>query len=237
MRSTKIIKWTFGLTFLGVLLYSIYLWNITDQSAQLGVPFAFIAFLSLGWFIESVLLAIIFFKDLKKNWPILLSFFLLTCFAPISFIKETYERRPAIIPQPGPLTVPIEVYQADCKLAVVNYLAKNMDSNHVTPYGDTITYEIDTLFYSPDHKYFFAIIIASNTRNGRTRFQSEYRAAKRSNAGWDLTAPVNTWNYASFSKQELKDQIRQFHYKEYSINGSSNRREIWTDTTLFSFKN
>lgn len=87
-KSITIIRWTFLVTFIGVLVYSICLARSVSESESIGVLFVFIVYLGAALFIESVVFIFLFLKDLKQNWLLLLLVFIPSSFIPIYFITQ-----------------------------------------------------------------------------------------------------------------------------------------------------
>jgi len=234
----KIILSVFGLTFLVCIIYTIYLSVKIEESATLAIPFAFIAVLGLALFCESIIFALIYIRHLKEVLPLLLPVFLLTGFVPFYFLNKRYENRPAKIPQAGQLPVTIQQYDLDKAQIISDYKANDLDSNNITKARDTIIdVKIDTIIYSTDLTKFFSIIIAIAKDGSKTKFCSEYRVGKKQNNDWELFSPTgNIWITCFDSILQLKNDILQYFYKKYSINGSSSKPEIWTDKYIFVYE-
>jgi hypothetical protein len=238
-RPISIILRTFALTLIVVFLYTFYLFKTNPESSALGIPFGFIILLGLALFVECILFSIIFYKHLATTWTILLPIFLLTSIIPIYLSYNRYSNRPVEIPTAGQLPVSIDNYIADSKLIIDNYLQTEIDSNNINIYQDTIKSAfIDTIFYSLDKTKFFAIIIAIANDNDKVKYCANYRVGKHISDNWQLGKPRgNAWSTCFQSIHDFKYELRQYYYKNYSINKSSDKPEIWTDNYIFNFEN
>jgi len=238
-RPTIIILGVFVLTILAGLIYTIYLVKAVPNSATIGIPFAFIAVTCLALFAECIIFGLLFFKHLSTIWTILLPVFLLTSIIPIYFVYKRHSNRPVEIPLTGRLPVSITKYRADSKLIIDDYLQTELDSNNIDIYRDTIkTALIDTIFYSLDKKNFFAIMISIANDNGKVKYCSKYRVGRLVSGNWQLGKPNgNIWSTCFQSIDNFKYELRQYYYKKYSINKSSDKPEIWTDNNIFNFEN
>jgi hypothetical protein len=236
-RPNSIILWTFLLTVIGVIVYDIYLIKSLPDSNLIALPFAFIALTGIALFIESIFFAIIFYRHFAITRTILLPVFMLTSIIPIYFGYNWYSNRPIKIPHPGQLPVSIDKFQADSKLIVDDYLTTEIDSNNINIYQDTIqTAFIDTIFYSADKTKFFAIIIAVAKDKGKVKYCANYRVGKLVSDKWVLGKPKsNIWATCFQSVDIFKNELRQYYYKSYSINKSSDKPEIWNDSYIFDF--
>jgi hypothetical protein len=236
-RQIIIILSVFVLTILAGLIYTVYLAKTIDESATIAIPFAFIAVTGLALFSECVIFTLIFYKHLSTIWTILLPVFLVTSIVPIYFIYGWYSDRPAKVPSAGQLPVSIIQYQEDIKLVIDDYLKTEIDSNSVDIYQDTIqTAQIDTIFYSSDMNKFFAIIMVIAKDGNKQKFCAKYRVGRRFENSWQLGNPKgNIWTTCFSSISIFKNDLRQYYYKRYSINNSSDRPEIWTDNYIFNF--
>lgn len=237
-RPYTIISVTFVLTLIAGVLYSIYLFMTVHESGTLVVPFVFIAITGMALFIESILFSLLFYKHLSTTWVILLPVFLMTSTVPIYFCYDWYSNRPVDIPLPGQLPVSIDRYEADSKLIIEDYLQNEVDSNSINNYGDTIQSAfIDTIFYSTDKTKFFAIIVAIAKYNDEVEYCSIYRVGRLVSDKWQLGKPKgNVWSTCFQSIDNFKYELRQYYYKKYSINNSSDKPEIWTDKYIFKFE-
>lgn len=237
-RPVTIILGTFILTVIAGLLYSIYLFKRVHESATLGIPFAFIVLTGLLLFVESIFFALLFYKHLATTWTILLPVFLLSSIVPIYFGHNWYSNRPVEIPLPGQLPVSVDKYKDHSKLIIDDYLQTEIDSNNINIYRDTIqTAFIDTIFYSLDKTKFFAIIISVTNDNEKVKYCANYRVGKLVSDNWQLGKPkVNIWSTCFQSIENFKDELRQYYYKNYSINKSSDKPEIWADNYIFNFE-
>jgi hypothetical protein len=236
-RPVIIILSVFALTILAGQIYTVYLAKTIDKSATIAIPFAFIAVTGLALFAECIIFALIFYRQLSTIWTILLPVFLVTSVVPSYFTYKWYVNLPAKVPIAGQLPVSIEQYQTDSKLVVDDYLKTEVDSNRVDIYQDTIqTAQIDTVFYSLDKSKFFAIIIAIAKDGNKQKYCANYRVGRRIENSWELGNPKgNIWTTCFSSIYILKKDLRQYYYKRYSINNSSDRPEIWTDNYIFNF--
>jgi hypothetical protein len=238
-KQVAIILGTFFLTVVAGLIYSVYLFRTVQESATLGIPFAFVVLTGLLLFVESVVFAVLFYKHLATTWPILLPIFLVTSVIPIYFGYHWYSNRPVEIPVPGQLPVSANQYEADNKLIIDDYLQTELDSNSMNRYQDTIQSAfIDTIFYSPDKTQFFAIIISVANDNEKVKYCANYRVGKLASDKWQLGKPKgNVWSACFQSIEQLKLELRHYYYKNYALNKSSNKPEIWTDNSIFNFEN
>lgn len=229
---------TFILTVIAGLIYSAYLFKTIDESSIIGIPFAFVGLTGLSLFVESILFALFYYKHLKTISIVLLPVFLLTSIIPIYFGYKWYSNRPVDIPLPGQLPVSIDKYRADSKLIIDDYLHTEIDSNSIDIYRDTIqSANIDTIFYSLDKTKFFAIIISIAKDNEKVKYCANYRVGKLVSDNWKLGKPKgNIWSTCFQSIDNLKSELRQYYYKNYSINKSSDKPEIWTDNYIFNFE-
>jgi hypothetical protein len=234
----KIILSVFGLTFLACIIYTIYLAKTIEESATIAIPFAFIFILGSALFCESIIFTLIFIKHFKEVLPLLLPVFLVTAFVPLYFLSKWNEKRPVEIPQPGQLPVTVQQYELDKAQIISDYKANDLDSNNITITRDTIIdVKVDTIIYSTDMTKFFSIIIAVAKEGAKTKFCSEYRVGKKQNSDWELFAPTGIiWTTCFDSIPQLKDNILQYFYKKYSVNGSSSKPEIWTDKYIFVYE-
>jgi flagellar basal body-associated protein FliL len=232
-----IILSVFALTILAGLIYTVYLAKTIPESATIGIPFAFIAVTGLALFSESIIFALIFYRHLSIIWTVLLPVFIVTSIVPIYFIYGWYSNRPAEVPNAGQLPVSISQYQADIKLVIDDYLKTEIDSNSVDIYQDTIqTAQIDTIFYSLDKTKFIAIIIAIAKDGNKEKYCANYRVGRLIENSWELGKPKgNIWTTCFSSIDIFKKDLRQYYYKRYSINNSSDRPDIWADNYIFNF--
>jgi len=235
-KPINIILSVFILTILGGLIYTLYLIKTIDESSTITIPFTFITVTGLSLLFECVVFTIIYYRHLSLIWTILLPVFIVTSLIPIYFIHGWYSARPDKIPKAGQLPVSINQYQSDSKLIIENCFKKEIDSNNVDIYQDTIkSVQIDTIFYSLDKTNFFAIIIAIAKDGKKQKYCSNYLVGRWSRNSWKLGTPKgNIWNTCFSSKRIFKNEIRQYYYKKYSINNSSDRPEIWTDNYIFN---
>jgi hypothetical protein len=142
------------------------------------------------------------------------------------------------IPVPGQLRVSTEQYKADASIVRKDFREYELDAENITIERDTIiSEEIDTIFYSPDKLKFFAIIIAVAKNGNNLKYCSVYRVGRQNSDYYEIGVPRgNIWSTCYQSKSALKTDLRQYYYKRYSINGSSDRPEIWLDQYIFSFE-
>jgi len=237
-RPISIILWTFALTLIVVILYTVYKFKTNPESSTLGIPFGFIVLSGLVLFIESIFFSILFYKHLASTWIILLPVFLFTSIIPIYFGYNSYSNKPVEIPKAGPLPVSIEKYNEDSRMIIDNYLQTDIDSNKINIYQDTIqTAFIDTIFYSLDKTKFFAIITSVANNNGKVKYCANYRVGQLVMSNWQLWAPKgNIWINCFQSIDNFKYELRQYYYKKYSINKSSDKPEIWNDNYIFNYE-
>ena len=229
----------FSLIILGGVVYTVYMTlTLKDESTSIGIPFAFLGVTGLGLFFASIILTIVFVKRLQNIWPLLLSTFVLTGMIPAWFIYHWWSDRPVSVPTAGPLPVAVDKYNSDIKLVLEDYMEYDLDSINVNITRDTIiSEEIDTIFYSPDKLKFFAIIIAVAKNGNNLKYCSVYRVGRQNSEYYEIGVPRgNIWATCFQSKSALKTDLRQYYYKRYSINGSSDRPEIWLDQYIFSFE-
>lgn len=238
-RPTIIILSLFALTIFAGLIYTVYLAKTISESATIGIPFAFIAVTGLALFAECLIFGLVFFRHLSTIWTILLPVFLLTSVIPIYFGYNWYSNRPVYIPNPVQLPVSLDKYKTDGKVIIDDYLQTEIDSNNINIYQDTIqTALIDTIFYSLDKTKFFAIIISIANDNGKVKYCANYRVGRLVSDNWELGKPKgNIWSTCFQSIDNFKYELRQYYYKKYSINKSSDKPEIWTDNYIFNFEN
>lgn len=236
-KSIIIILSTFSLTILAGLIYTAYLAKTIPESASIGIPFAFIGVTALALFGECIIFALIFFRQLSTTWTILLPVFLITSIVPSYFTYKWFINRPVHVPIAGQLPVSIGQYQADCKLIVDDYLKTDIDSNRIDIYQDTIQIaQIDTIFYSSDKTKFFAIIISVAKDGNKLKYCANYRVGRQKTDTWELGKPKgNIWTTCFPTTDSFKQELRQYYYKNYSINKSSDNPEIWTDKYIFNF--
>ncbi len=236
-KPIPIIKVTFVLTVITVICYDFYLTKTNPDINSIAIPFAFIALTGVALFVESIFFAIIFYRHIASTRRILIPVFLLTSMIPIYFIYNWYSDRPVKIPEPGLLNVSFAKYQTDSKLIIDNYLQTAIDDNNIDEYRDTIqTASIDTIFYSLDKTRFFAIIIAVAKDKGKVKYCANYRIGRLVSDKWELGKPKgNMWISCFQSVDILKKELRQYYYKSYSINKSSDKPEIWNDNYIFDF--
>ena len=236
-RPILIILGTFALTVIAGLIYLFYLIKTVPESASIGIPFAFVGLTGLALFIECVLFVLIFYRKLGFVWFILLPVFLLTSIVPIYSINKWYSARPVKIPTAGKLPVTLKQYNADSKIVLEDYKTYDLDSNNINIYQDTVfSTSIDTIIYNKDNSLFFAIIITSIKDTSKYKFGNEYRVGRKSTGTWDLGVPKGNILSSRFETiANLKNDLRQYFYKSYSINNSSDKPEIWNDEYIFTF--
>ncbi len=227
----------FALTILAGLIYTAIIAKTTPESATITIPFVFIAVTGLAIFSECIIFALIFYKHLPTIWTNILPVFLITAIVPMYFISNWYDDLPVKVPSAGKLPVSIIQYQADIKLVLDHYLKTDLDSNRIDIYQDTIqSAQIDTIIYSINQTKFFAIIIAVAQDCNKLKYCANYRVGRRISNTCELGIPKgNIWTACFLSITEFKNSIRQYYYKRYSINNSSNLPEIWKDKYIFNF--
>jgi hypothetical protein len=210
----------------------------SPSSDALGVFFSSFFLLGLLLFAESIILFVIYIKHLKELWFILLPVFLISSTIPIYLASLWFQNRPPVIPSPGPLSVSFKQYTKDKEQVIADFRQNSVNQKGVTYEGDTIIdVKIDSIIYSIDLMRFFAIIIGESRNGDKIQYCSFYRVGQKKQVnGWELASPKgNIWSTCFDSVPELKDQIRKYFYKRYSINGSSDQPEIWNDGYIFSF--
>jgi hypothetical protein len=101
-------------------------------------------------------------------------------------------------------------------------------------YNDTIlSVAVDTVYYSHNRQRLFSTIILHTTDS--IPWEPDYQAGIKIGPIWKLNRPGgDTWTTGFSSDSELKHDVKHYLFKHFSINGSSNRPEIWDDTYLFS---
>lgn len=237
-RHLIIIISTFILTVIVGIVYTIYLFYTVEESTTIGVPFAFIVFTGLALFVESFLFLFVFLKHIKETWILLIPVLAITAIIPLYFANNWYEHLPVEIPQSGPVPVSETVYKEHTIEIIGNYWDLETDSNRVTNTRDTIqNVLIDTIIYSNDLKKYFAIIIAVANDGQGLKYCANYRVGRQRTAKWEMGKPKgNIWSNCFQSKKILKSDLRQYFYKKYSINNSSDKQEIWNDNYIFNFE-
>lgn len=228
----------FVITVLGGLIYTAYLATTVSESETLGIPFTFIAVTGLALFGECIIFSLIFNRHFVIIWPILVPVFFVTSIVPIYLFINWNSNRPVGVPNPGQLPVTTSQYETDSKAVMEDYLKVATDINYTKIYQDTIlTAKIDTIFYSLDKASFFAIIIAFAKDGKSQKYCANYRIGKRIKNSWQLSEPRgNIWSTCFASIQDFKKELRQYYYKSYSINNSSDKPEIWTDKYIFNLE-
>ena len=233
----KIIVRVFSFTIIACIIYTVYMASTIDESATIAIPFGFLAVTGIALFSECIILSIIFHKQFSTVWKILLPVFIVTSIPQIYFFYSWYSNRPVNVPPAGQLLVSVSQYHKDINLIINDYLQTEIDSNSIDIYQDTIeAVKIDTIFYSLDKSKFFAIIIAIAKDGDSQKFCAKYRVGRRIKNSWQLGSPKGNIWVTCFSAIEIfKKDLRQYYYKRYSINKSSDRPEIWSDNYIFNF--
>ena len=211
-------------------------WIADDESISIGIPFAYIGIVGLGLFIASVVFLFIYIKRLHHIWKLLVATFLITSIIPGWHIYVSYRNRPVAIPIAKELPVSLEEYTKIQKLVIEDYWLYDTDSNHINIIQDKILHvKIDTIIFNQNKDKFFAILIAFARDGNESKYCAEYRVGILQIDQYRLIDPRNVWSTCFTSIGELKAKVRQYYYKRYSINGSSDKMEIWDDTYIWSF--
>ncbi len=221
-----------------VIVYTIYLILTLESSA--GIELLFYPFFLAGWlfFIESIVFTLIFIKHLKQIWVILLLECLLSSPVPVWFLNHWLDSLPVTIPKAGKLPVTAEEYDSLKKMIVQDFKLKDLDSNNVIIHeGVTVLkVDIDNIIYSFNKEKFFSLIIAEAKNGDKVKYCTAYHVGRKGNNGWELSEPSGNATMGCFdSIPELTNYVWQYFYKNYSINGSSDKPEIWSDKYIFNF--
>jgi len=237
-RRQKIVLIVFASTPVLVIGYTIYLIKTLDSSES--IELLFLPLFAAGGllFIESIVLSLVFVKHLKKLWSLLLPAFLISSPVPIWTLDKWVESLPAKIPKAGVLPVSLQEYENLKEIIIADYKSKDIDTVGYEIHSKTkiLKVDIDTIIYSPDTSKFFSILINTSSIDDKTKFSTGYRVGIKQGAAWKLAEPsAGIWSVDFNSMPEFKNEIRQYYYKRYSINGSSNKPEIWKDYYLFEF--
>jgi len=216
----------------------IYGFYTAHESATLGIPFGFVVLTGFALFVESFLFLFVFLKHIKETWILLIPVLTITSIIPLYFANSWYENLPVEIPQSGPVPVSEAVYKEHRIKIIENYWELEVDSNRITNTRDTIqNVFIDTIIYSNDLKKYFAIIIAVANDGQGLKYCANYRVGRQETTKWEMGKPKgNTWTTCFQSEKILKSDLRQYFYKKYSINNSSDKQEIWNDNYIFNFE-
>ncbi len=94
MKSVIIIL-VYFLNIIGGIIYTFYLSRTIPESNIIALPFAFIGVTDIGLFASSIIMALIFIRDLKNLWPLLLPVFLITSLLPLWFLYNWYTGLPS----------------------------------------------------------------------------------------------------------------------------------------------
>ncbi|HXB12286.1 MAG TPA: hypothetical protein VNZ45_09890, partial [Bacteroidia bacterium] len=183
-KRIRVISIVFGATVLVVIAYTIYLIITLESSAS--IELLFLPFFAAGWlyFIECIILFIIFIKHLKKVWFMLLPIFLISSIVPIYFLNTWLDKRPVEVPKPAKLPVSMEEYINNRDMIIKDYRTKDLDStNHLGQLLVTKV-DIDTIIYSLDKTKFFGIIIIAELDKAKEYYCSEYRIGMRDGNIW-----------------------------------------------------
>lgn len=207
------------------------------DSRSIAIPFQVIFIISLLLFAESIVFLFVYIKRLKNILWVLLPVILITSLGPLEILNIWLKNRPADIPKPGKLPVTYAEYNSNEVQVINDYKKTDLNSLGLDSYDNLIkdTY-VDTIIYSPNKIEFFAVIMAKAVEGKKESFCLAYRVGRRTNNDWILKSPKgNIWITCFNSIPELKQSVRQYYYEKYSINGSSDKPEIWTDPYIFPF--
>jgi len=237
-KPNSIIFWSISITLIIGILYTCYLFYVSDKSEGLiFLPLVFIVFTGLALFIETIIFTIVFYKHLRAIWTMLLGIFLVTSPIPIFLVYNYHAKETVYVPKPSHITVTPASYNTDSKMIIDDFLKNDIDSNGIDKDQDKVQKAfIDTIFYSLDKSKIFAIIIKEVKGRDEIQYCPAYRVGRLVSNKWELSRPNgNIWITYFPSIVDFKNEIRQYYYKSYSINKSSDKPEIWNDNSIFDF--
>lgn len=233
MTKERVIQITLAITvLLGVILTGIVMFTVPDVGERSFAAFfggAMWTLLAIG--LESLFFTLIYFSSLRRLILFLSPGYLIIGVIVYWLILDYKESIPVKFYGNGIPPVSFEEYNRDCQLV----LESDIDSLMLHQVVDTvISSQLDTIIYSSNLNKFFAIIINTIEDNNERKYYPSYIVGVKENKKWILCVPKGAVWYSGFPTVDIfKYKTRQYYYKNYSINKSSSKPEIWDSQYLF----
>ena len=253
MKPSKKVALILGVTIILCIIGTVCWMFIPEDIGErsFGAFFGGIAWTVMILFIETIVLAIIYRTHFMAVLPVLAPSFLIS-FSVLVYmtylsIEHYLDNAPITITSNRARLVTDEQYTADSLLIVNNGIPDLEKTYRAQYFRDTVvSTSVVDIWYSADHEKFLAVLAHTFIPDGKEAaeyngagqlYRVDYIVGKRDQEkNWKLGTPNGGDWLADFeSTAQLKSEVEQYYYHNYSINGSSSKPEIWQDTFLFHF--